>query len=176
MGFYGNISNATRTQFTFDRIYSSRHAMEALQTTDGVYAGRYILIEYDKDTTEDCFRKVTRTDKGLYYSEGEYANAQLSIHNTTDKQIVYVENSATKKKEFYIVRHQNGTFKYENVAANESNYVVNYNVDLAYYFENSGGRGFDSTVWQKVYTEGTEKYVMVAELNTVVPTLSLIHI
>ena len=27
-------------------------------------------------------------------------------------------------------------------------------------------------VWQKVFTEGKEKYVMVAELNSVVPTFS----
>jgi hypothetical protein len=36
------------------------------------------------------------------------------------------------------------------------------------------GRGYDSTVWQKVYTDDIEKYVMIAELNTVVPTFAVV--
>jgi hypothetical protein len=47
MGFYGNISNVGRTNMVFDRIYSSRQAMDANAAKDGVYAGRYVLVEYD---------------------------------------------------------------------------------------------------------------------------------
>jgi hypothetical protein len=35
------------------------------------------------------------------------------------------------------------------------------------------GRGWDSTVWQKVYENGKESYVMIAELNGVVPTFDI---
>ena len=47
MGFYGNITNTSKTQFQFDRIYSSRSAMENKMYTDNIYAGRYVLVEYD---------------------------------------------------------------------------------------------------------------------------------
>jgi hypothetical protein len=47
MGFYGNITNTSKTQFYFDKIYSSRVAMDSAKDTDGIYAGRYVLIEYD---------------------------------------------------------------------------------------------------------------------------------
>ena len=47
MGFYGNITNTARTQFQFDLVYPNRREMEKGTNTDGIYAGRYILIEYD---------------------------------------------------------------------------------------------------------------------------------
>ena len=49
MGFYGNITNTTRTQFSFDVTYSSRYEMDTQVANDGVYVGRYVLVEYDKD-------------------------------------------------------------------------------------------------------------------------------
>ena len=50
-------------------------------------------------------------------------------------------------------------------------YDVNYNIDKQHY--PGMGRGYDSTVWQKVFVNNVAKYVMVAELNSVVPTLDL---
>jgi len=49
-------------------------------------------------------------------------------------------------------------------------YNTNYNIDKAEY---GSQRGYDSTVWQKVYTNGTEAYVMVAELNTITPIFTI---
>ena len=45
-GFYGNINNINRSQFHFDKIYTSRIEMEANKNTDDVYIGRFVLIEY----------------------------------------------------------------------------------------------------------------------------------
>ena len=57
MGFYGNITNVNKTQFTFDKIYSSRYLMESRISSDSVYLGRYVLVEYDLefDQTQDTF-------------------------------------------------------------------------------------------------------------------------
>lgn len=51
MGFYGNINNTVKVQFSFDRIFSSRSAMvEAVNNgTDAVFAGRFVLVSYDKE-------------------------------------------------------------------------------------------------------------------------------
>ena len=51
-----------------------------------------------------------------------------------------------------------------------SNYLTNFNIDQGRY---KTARGYDSTVWQKVYQNGVEKYVMIAELNTIVPTFGV---
>lgn len=55
MGFYGNITNTNRTQFVFDKTYSNRAEMDAAcsaEKGDGVYIGRYVLIDYDEGGTE----------------------------------------------------------------------------------------------------------------------------
>jgi hypothetical protein len=68
------------------------------------------------------------------------------------------------------------TFNKINKTNNKSNYSSNYFIDTELYNE---PKGYDSTVWQKVYVtkEGTdekeEKYVNIAELNTVVPTFNV---
>jgi hypothetical protein len=51
--FYGNISNTARTSFQFDRTYANRVEMENAKSTDGVYAGRYVLVEYDTSISSD---------------------------------------------------------------------------------------------------------------------------
>lgn len=48
MGFYGNITNTSNTTFQFDRIYSNRLAMDANANNDGIFIGRYVLVEYDQ--------------------------------------------------------------------------------------------------------------------------------
>ena len=53
MGFYGNITNTSRTQFQFDRTYPNRYAMDLNASLDGIYVGRYVLIEYDKQMGAD---------------------------------------------------------------------------------------------------------------------------
>ena len=49
-------------------------------------------------------------------------------------------------------------------------YQINYEIDADAY---GSGRGFDSTVWQKTMVEDKEKYVMIAELNSVVPQFKI---
>ena len=45
MGFYGKVTNSSKTQFSFDRIYANRKEMDALCAYDGVFVGRYVLID-----------------------------------------------------------------------------------------------------------------------------------
>lgn len=46
MSLYGNVKRVGTSQFQFDREYKSRVEMEAQCATDGVYIGRYVLINY----------------------------------------------------------------------------------------------------------------------------------
>jgi hypothetical protein len=55
MAFYGNITNTSRTQFQFDKIYPNKCTMEKNMKSDGVYLNRYILIEYSADGGLDTF-------------------------------------------------------------------------------------------------------------------------
>ena len=50
MSFYGNISNANKTNLTFDKIYPNRKQMEDNVDKDGIFIGRFVLIEYDDNS------------------------------------------------------------------------------------------------------------------------------
>ena len=55
MSFYGNIKNTARTQFYFDRIYPNRMSMDTNAGKDNIFAGRYVLVEYEQDISADDF-------------------------------------------------------------------------------------------------------------------------
>ena len=87
MGFYGNISNVGRTNMVFDRIYSSRQAMDANAAKDGVYAGRYVLVEYDQDNKKDTHIQ--------FYLKSSSFNADGSI-NISNSTICYSDRECSK--------------------------------------------------------------------------------
>lgn len=66
MGFYGNITNTSRTSFSFDKIYSNRYDMDTSRGSDGVYVGRYVLVEYDSKQSKDAYPAY------YYYNENMY--------------------------------------------------------------------------------------------------------
>ena len=65
MGFYGNITSSSKTQFSFDRIYPNRQAMEQSMVEDGIYMGRFVLIDYDQDISKNEYRL-------FYYENGRF--------------------------------------------------------------------------------------------------------
>ena len=63
----------------------------------------------------------------------------------------------------------------EFVRENEGAYQTNYNIDRENDPRHNIGRGYDGTVWRKIInSKGEQDYVMLAELNSVVPTFDII--
>lgn len=206
MGFYGNITNTSRTQFQFDKVYSNRWEMDSQKAIDGIYAGRYVLIEYDQESQLDYYTRASlynafssRDDDGtsinyyiLNYTIGEGATDETIIKKndmyTRSSDIVFTAIKETnssggtfyKNIKFYLFNPNKTWSTNTNAAVFElisdtakegiPTYTVNYNIDTEYYGK---GRAYDSTVWQKTYMDGVEKYIMIAELNTVVPTFDV---
>lgn len=185
MGFYGNITNTSKTQFQFDRTYPNRATMEANLTTDGIYAGRYVLIEYDTDLSKtlDTFMRVYFNDDGVAYTASDLSYvSRLNKKDIGFGDIVFTSNDYVSgqplvptdcifwKCTSILDKNSNEPATFARVVSSESNYVMNFNIDTAKYGE---GRGYDSTVWQKVYVNNIEKYVQIAELNSVVPTFDI---
>ena len=183
MGFYGNITNTARTQFQFDKIYPNRYEMERSTHTDGIYAGRYVLIEYDTSGL-DTYTEVQKGTDGYLYTNPKGATDRktlLTVTNTTPGELVY-ETLVQDSKMFHRFYKITGdaldiatqAAAWEIIVSNDggSAYVANYNIDESIY---GPSRGFDSTAWQKVYGKDTgEKYIMIAELNTVVPKFDVV--
>ena len=214
MGFYGNITNTTKTSFSFDRIYPNRRDMEASigdKNGDGVYIGRFVLVDYDAQdeytkrvyynefeyivsgqvyyylfSDPDLEYKITFNPEGIIVNEDDLVTGINRNDLCYVENIVEFENGEEIKTRIYYQCYGADADGYalfvrfnENEVpegSNRWNYAVNYNIDQNYYDSQTGGtigRGWDSTVWQKVYEAGKEKYVMVAELNGVVPTFTL---
>ena len=204
MGFYGNITNTNRTQFVFDKIYPNRTDMEKATTTDGIFIGRFVLVDYNEGfSTPDYYQQVYKHDTLNYWysdvekkSRAEYYDAPYYIKNEDgsssinpladspeyrglifkDEPVYVIDNG---QYVFYqctgvdTIYHKYATFvKMAKGPSDTDAYYNNFAKDRATYGKDIG-RGWDSTVWQKVYTDNTEKYVMIAELNSVVPTLGI---
>lgn len=204
MGFYGNVSNITRSTFQFDQIYPNRLTMDAQTNEDGIYIGRYVLVEYDTANDFDVFTRIypvnTKVGSGAtareevyfytapqaptpqtlelvkgqagkyYYSADEDATASYTgltnlIFYKCEKDGAYIlgEGNETESAKGFTKIAELGT-------TDAGDYTVNYNLDLNKY---NNSRGYDSTVWMKTYAGDEIKYVMIAELNTVVPTFDV---
>lgn len=201
MGFYGNITNTSRTQFQFDRTYPNRYDMETHKNTDNVYAGRYVLVEYDSTANLDTYLRVQQHEiheigNTTYYTFtfNPVINGQIQNATLLTRDIVKADSDFIVFTSTVLTDVSGGTyhrdvkfFSYVDIPdpynsglamfiaitgsmENIPNYTVNYNIDTSIY---GAGRGYDSTVWQKVYMDGVERYIMIAELNTVVPTFDV---
>lgn len=194
MGFYGNITNISKTQFTFDKRYPNRVTMDDRASTDGVFVGRYVLVEYDEDPEFITnYISVYRTaDKHFYTSKDASSKTEVTIgEDGTGIQkgtIVCVPAMSGNQPSFNLDEPTMSISEYWQcvgsrkesdkeiaifellTSADTSNYHKNYIIDASVHGK---GRGYDSTVWQKTYVGSSEKYVMVAELNTIVPTFDL---
>ena len=162
MGFYGNIVNSNKASFTFDRIYSSRRAMDAAMSVnegDGVFLGRYVLIDYDEPPIKGYY---FANDKKFYHD----------VHHTRmiagKEGCIYQDLHTGSVNNFYL--YENGVWKLNNTG---TPYAASYTADVTDY-----GRGYDGTAWVKQYEAnadgGRYKYVLVAELNTVIPNFHLL--
>lgn len=190
MSFYGNITNTSRTHFQFDRIYANRWEMESNKREDGIYAGRFVLVEYDSQLHMDSILRVNKKiiDDNTFYLytmvDGDSSTETLLTKNNVKKdELVYSSDLEKSPEHGYFAKNcvfykctsdfiagstEPATFVEVVDGMAEDNYVINYNIDFKRY-----GRGYDSTVWQKVYVNGEEHYLMVAELNTIVPVFAL---
>ena len=125
MSLYGNVKKVNSSVFQFDKIYSNRADLEDNENNDGVYIGRYVLVEYG-----ERFAKIDGTE------------TTETLNNT-----VVVQGTTVKER---------------------PEYRANANKDLTRF-----GAIYDSTVWQKIYFQGHDKYIMVAELNAIAPKLDM---
>lgn len=197
MGFYGNITNTSKTQFQFDKTFPNRASMDQFIGTDGVYIGRYVLVEYDKALAADwsvvAYKQTVdgvirfyssvnaEADTEIKYGnvnieKGKYLRVPGSFYDVNENWVVHnLDNPEFTHDLIYLIEEQQSE-DYISVSLvaekeeTENDYIVNYNTDRRIY---GGGRGYDSTVWQKVYADGIERYVMIAELNSVVPTFGI---
>lgn len=182
MGFYGNITNTSKTTFSFDKIYTSRRDMdEACAEGDGVFLGRYVLVEYGATVLNDVQEVYTDsslsstlstlysdpTNRGSSYIVPWVENKVVKIKYSTQTNRYYYYEGQKTTSGAQIWRRL-GSYSVTGQDDDEA-YKVNYDIDYQIY-----KRGYDSTVWIKQFINNEEKYVQIAELNTVVPIFQIL--
>lgn len=112
MGFYGNISNNIKATFQFDKVYKNRKEMDENCTTDGVFVGRYVLVDYNDDTNADFINayKIIDSTGECHFHTGltstelnriQYAEDEVLITGQVKTgQLLKVLGSATYQVEF----------------------------------------------------------------------------
>lgn len=189
MGFYGNITNMSRSSFIFDRIYSNRYLMDLNAGSDDVFLGRYVLVNYETDSKDMYYKpwfmfgnnagslimSTSRTNKGDGIFEANNDDI-IGVKDVSDGDIVcilagnhfYPDGSTNDSDEFWQAVVIGSTVTWMTVSSDSygDTYNANFNIDKKNY---GTQRGYDSTVWVKTYQQNRDTYVMVAELNTMVP-------
>lgn len=201
MGFYGNITNTSNTTFSFDRIYPNRLSMDANANNDGIFIGRYVLVEYQ----ENAAYPVVYIKNNKFYSSPNYEDASrikfltgTRVENPDTNNDGYLDgiyegefvqhyvnlnqvngNITFDKIDFYKCTGGTGGYATFEKATpqNKSDYITNFGIDEAHYSSEKGFKGYDSTVWTKASVENNgkliTKYVHIADLNSVVPTFDI---
>lgn len=190
MGFYGNITNTSNTTFSFDRIYPNRLSMDANANNDGIFIGRYVLVEYEQSA---AYPNIY-INNGKYYSSPNFEEVTRIKYKSgsrpasdTSNDVFYLgefgQKQESEKIYFYmcdgyetVEENLYATFK-QVTAVNKDDatpYLINHNID---YEEYKNAKGYDSSVWTKVNEEKNGKLVTryrnIADLNSVVPTFDL---
>ena len=188
MGFYGNISNASKTNLTFDKIYSSKTDMDAKAKVDEVFVGRFVLVEYDDNTfprRRGYLNPEDDTTLGLYkiYMDSTYQSPYFLQADAEDGyglkegDLVYTEEQGLFT--YYVC---NGNYDSNDKSALfelavyssslVSDYIINYTKDKNNY-PTEFTSGWDGTIWQKAIVNGEECYQMIASLNSIMPKFTI---
>lgn len=162
-------------------IYANlEHVNTPLQANWNLYYVKYGTEYplYYKLPNESYFNQQ---EKNYYKLSDSLANQADYI--ITDNQIVRIKNSEGKYTgEYYQcvggIQGAAATFERIDIPGEEREYYLNYNIDKLHYGEFSdygpGNRGYDGTVWQKVYSGGADTYVLIAHLNAMIPTFDIV--
>lgn len=177
MGFYGNITNAASTNFTFDITYPNRKTMDDSASSDSVSIGRYVRVEYAEDFKTQGLISVQKKDGIWYWVSNKIVNGEkvlVELELVEDKNSSPTDN-CVKIDQIVLMAPFNNN--YGQIAQEDNKITVkdiqtpyeeNYEIDFKQY-----GASYDGTAWVKQFKNSQMVYTLVAELNTVVPTFEI---
>ena len=73
MGFYGNVTNTDKTTFSFDLTYTTRVDMDRNADIDGVFLGRYVLVDYDGEVIKAYYNP----ERDRFYSTTNFSVSSM---------------------------------------------------------------------------------------------------
>ena len=179
MSLYGNVKKIGAASFQFDRKYQNRAEMDENASVDGVYAGRYVLVEYgyrfgksDLDlveltpgsavsgtTIEEIYQSLpsdAEYDPSMTYYTIQYNNStgtqEYIVFEDADSLVTWASKLAAQQ-----IYKKVQKINYSVINTPDGSVRVDGIVENESYLRNANkdlntyGAVYDSTVWQKVY-------------------------
>ena len=107
MSLYGQVKRVPTNTFQFDRVYPNRKAMETASNTDGVYIGRYVLVEYGIRYEQDS----NSSDPNAIQETQEYRENRLidqgEFHGTYDSTVWQKIYAGTQGEKYIMIAELN---------------------------------------------------------------------
>lgn len=160
---------------------------------DGVFVGRHVLVEYDKEMSFKIlyYGKYNNGSQILALYSDDTMEEGTRVLNINKDEVIQVKvqepeaNDTTATIHFYKCLGSNNSgepfFEFLDIKDEVDNYIKNYQIDKNVYgLESSNFRGYDSTVWIKVSKPSADgstyelHYVQIADLNSVVPDFDVV--
>ena len=185
MGIYQNSQQAF---FQFDKTYSNRKTMEeqCAAGTDHIFVGRFVLVSYGASNfgtfigyLHDGQVYIDIDHEHLY----TYAVDMEHASNATDVYPGFVVKVFDDQEVFQYYRctgydtEDNSIPAWEIIQNNggpSGEYLTNYEIDQNYYGNGFDKRGYDGTIWTKVFNEGQGRFVQVARMNGDTPRFDMV--
>lgn len=161
MGFYGNIANAAKANFQFDKIYPNRYEMVIHAADDDVFIGRYVLVEYDieisnKQYDKNWYLRIIPTenpevDEQRLYSAYEdedmdhYSDSFLDETLITHVHDICEENEVIYFAPEHIITHVNTQLQYAKVFKT-GDFQFSSESEFANHFEGFEGSVIDDLI------------------------------
>lgn len=198
--FFGNISNSSRSQLVFDRVYPNRKRLEEdlKNDLDNIFVGRFTIVVYDDNATK-------RRPGYLKQGEGRFGNSfnynleYYKIYKDYECEFPYkLKNGDVDQgygifpNDIFAVEIGTEYFYFQcvqrkdaeddiawckfitHITRNEdlTNYALNYLEDKNYFGKDFPSKGYDATIWKKAIRNGEAFFQMIGCLNSDSPTFS----
>lgn len=124
--FYQNPAiNPATMNFNFAHVYSNRYEMDTKCLTDGIYPGRYVLVEYDK-----AFEPISKNNQGEWEFSNSYSYKKAYALNYDENGgIVNVIRVSYGGRQYEI---SNDASTFLTSLANSEERVILYSNSLSY--------------------------------------------
>ena len=124
--FYQNPAiNPATMNFNFAHVYSNRYEMDTKCLTDGIYPGRYVLVEYDK-----AFEPITKNNQGEWEFSNSYSYKKAYALNYDENGgIINVIRVSHGGHQYEI---ENGASTFLTSLASSEERVILYSNNLSY--------------------------------------------
>ena len=105
MSLYGNVKKIGSSTFQFDRQYNNRKEMDDNANSDGVYIGRYVLVEYGQRYVDTEGRNIDYnliSNQGAARLEGVVENENFRNNANLDLQTYGATYDSTVWQKIYV--------------------------------------------------------------------------